>query len=68
VQRGLVEQRVYLGEVIRYQIRLEGGDSLVVNQPNRIGITKAEPGERVRICWDLGAPQTIEVGPGASDS
>jgi len=58
-QRGVVEERIYLGDVIRYQIKLDSGDSLLMNQPNSIGITKAMPGEQVRVYWDLSAPQVI---------
>jgi ABC-type Fe3+/spermidine/putrescine transport system ATPase subunit len=48
---GVVEESTYVGETIRFSIRLAGGDVLCVKKQNMIGTPKLQKGDRTRVGW-----------------
>ena len=54
--KGSVEQVQFLGDVVRYAVRLEGGRGLTVKEPRRLGAASAAVGDEVNIavaCRDM---------------
>jgi ABC-type Fe3+/spermidine/putrescine transport system ATPase subunit len=49
---GIVEAVTYLGERIRYLIRLEGGQKLAVTHPNLQSVRRLTPGATVKVGWN----------------
>jgi ABC-type Fe3+/spermidine/putrescine transport system ATPase subunit len=49
---GVLTAVTYLGERIRYRVRLDGGPSLTVTDPNRPGLPGLAPGTAVRVGWN----------------
>ena len=56
-----VDERIYFGGHIRLMIRFEGGDVVMVHQPNRIGRMKVEIGKHYQFYWEMSAPEIIGV-------
>jgi len=48
---GLVEEVNYVGEIVKYRIRLEGGEALWIKKPNVTGLRKYEEGDSVAVGW-----------------
>lgn len=49
-----VEDVIFVGESRRYQLRLAGGQGLVVKEPNRAGAITHARGASVRVGWAVG--------------
>jgi putative spermidine/putrescine transport system ATP-binding protein len=49
---GIVTAVTYLGERIRYRVRIYGGPTLTVIHPNRPGAHRPEQGAAVRVGWN----------------
>lgn len=47
---GRIEQTVYVGGIRRYHVLLDGGDRLIVSQPN-LGDSPISHGAKVRVTW-----------------
>ncbi|MBM4430351.1 MAG: ABC transporter ATP-binding protein [Chloroflexi bacterium] len=52
-QVGVVEETIYLGEVIRYVVVIGEGERLQLKQPNRLGVRRHRAGDQVRIGWKI---------------
>jgi len=52
-QLGVVEETIYLGELIKYIVSIAGGERLQLKQPNCMGARKHRPGDQVRIGWTI---------------
>jgi spermidine/putrescine ABC transporter ATP-binding subunit len=50
---GTVENVVYLGEVIKYSIVLDGGEKVIIKSQNSQGLIPWEKGRKVSIGWSL---------------
>ena len=48
---GVVSEVVYLGDAIKYTLRLDGGGEMTVRWPYRSSVSALEPGARLRIGW-----------------
>jgi putative spermidine/putrescine transport system ATP-binding protein len=48
--RGVVEDKLYAGEIIRYYVRV-GNENIIVKQTSRHGIFLPEIGDRVALTW-----------------
>ncbi len=59
--KAIVEESIYFGGVIRYMVRFESGDMVIVHQPNRIGRMKVDVGNSYQFYWGLSAPEIIGV-------
>jgi spermidine/putrescine ABC transporter ATP-binding subunit len=46
-----VEDLVYVGDITRLTVRLEGGPEITVKQPNRADLFRPARGEKVRVHW-----------------
>jgi putative spermidine/putrescine transport system ATP-binding protein len=57
---GTVQDIVYVGDISRLTVRLEGGAEITVKQPNRADAFKPEPGMAVRVEW---APEDAVLLP-----
>ena len=53
IQVGVVEETIYLGELIRYIVMLGEGERLQLKQPNRLGIRRYRTGDQVRVGWKI---------------
>jgi ABC-type Fe3+/spermidine/putrescine transport system ATPase subunit len=51
--KGVVEERIYIGEIIRYRIRISKEQLLDLNQQISYGVTAFDKGDHVRIGWGL---------------
>ena len=49
---GVLADVTYLGERIRYRVRLDGGPTLTVTHPNLPSTRRLAPGTPVRVAWD----------------
>ena len=49
---GIVDAVTYLGERIRYLIRLQGGEQLAVTHPNLQSERRFTPGATVKVGWN----------------
>lgn len=52
VYSGVVEEKVYLGNVIKYRILVDGKESLVLTENNDQRASNFDTGETVQIGWD----------------
>lgn len=52
---GVVEDVVYLGEAVRYFVRLATGELLCVKRQNQRGTASQQAGQRVRLGWSADA-------------
>ena len=53
VFNGILEDIIYIGEITKYKISLEGhGESIFLKLQNRTGIAKLSTGEIVKVGWD----------------
>ena len=48
---GAVEESTYVGEMVKYRIRLEGGETILVKKPNAVGFQKYVKGDSVDVGW-----------------
>jgi len=48
---GAVEESTYVGEMVKYRIRLEGGETILVKKPNAVGFQKYVKGDSVDVVW-----------------
>ncbi len=55
VAEGVVEDAVYLGEAVRYLVRLKSGELLCVKRQNRRDGTDPKAGQPVRLGWSTDA-------------
>ncbi len=51
VVSGVVEEVIFVGEARRYTLRLDGGQTLTVKQPNRAGAVQHRRGDAARAAW-----------------
>ena len=51
---GQVEEAIFVGEMLRYQIRLQGGQPLILKRQNRSGVAQKNRGDSVRVAWQPG--------------
>jgi ABC-type Fe3+/spermidine/putrescine transport system ATPase subunit len=49
---GLVEDRIYLGDHVKYLIRGDDGMSLIAKEPCKSATATAMRGDRVTLSWD----------------
>ena len=52
---GVIEEAVYLGEAVRYLVRLAQGEMLCVKRQNQRGKTNPQAGQQVRLGWSADA-------------
>jgi len=50
--RGTIENLVYLGEMTKYSVLLEGGDKVIVKSQNSEGLIPWEKGSKVSVTWN----------------
>ncbi len=48
---GTVDEAIFVGEMLRYQIRLQGGQPLILKRQNRSGVAQKSRGDTVRVAW-----------------
>jgi ABC-type Fe3+/spermidine/putrescine transport system ATPase subunit len=48
---GIVERRVYLGDIMKYWIRIPGGQVLQMKRPHVSGVAIHEPGAAISVGW-----------------
>ena len=60
--RGIIEEKIYVGEIIKYMIRLDGGELLTVKKQNTPELIKADKGEIVCLQWN---PSDVKIFPKA---
>ncbi len=53
VQAGVVQEAIYLGEVVRYVVTLNEGERLVLKQPNLLRTRRYSAGDQVCIGWQV---------------
>jgi len=51
VFEGVAMESTYVGEMIKYAIRLKTDETILVKKPNAVGVLKYERGEKVKIGW-----------------
>ena len=51
VFEGVAVESTYVGEMIKYAIRLKTDETIVDKKPNAVGVLKYERGEKVKIGW-----------------
>jgi spermidine/putrescine ABC transporter ATP-binding subunit len=61
VFEGVAVESTYVGEVIKYVIRLKTDETIVVKKPNTAGVLKYERGEKVKIGWYWKDGNILEV-------
>src|SRR5262249_21342576 len=49
---GVIEDRIYLGEQIKYLVRSDFGATLIAKEPSRTGAINARRGDRVALFWE----------------
>jgi len=65
-QRAVVREVIFEGEVRRYEVRLDGGDVLVLKRTNRQGLSSPGQGDPVTIGWHDGDARVVEVREGVA--
>lgn len=58
---GVVAELTYIGETIKYLIRLTGGELILVKKPNSAEIQKHERGDTVRVGWHRESVNILEA-------
>ena len=48
-----ITNRIYMGDLTRYMVQLDGGNTLEIDQPNTRGRIDFENGSRVSLLWDV---------------
>ncbi len=48
-----VEDVVFVGEMHRYEVRLTGGQTLILKRQNRAGVRRYERGDSARVAWHV---------------
>jgi ABC-type Fe3+/spermidine/putrescine transport system ATPase subunit len=59
VLTGTVEDVIFIGEMRRYQVRLGGGQSLILKRQNRAGVDQFGRGAAVAIGWHVADSQLV---------
>lgn len=60
--QGLIQDRIYSGESIRYIVRVGEGISLTVKQVRRWGAPNARPGQAIKLSWNPEDAIVFNVG------
>jgi ABC-type Fe3+/spermidine/putrescine transport system ATPase subunit len=59
----VVREVVFMGELVRYALDTEGGETLVAKQANLAGAATLAPGDRATVSWSVADTRLVSDGP-----